>query len=112
MLTLLLGTDWVANREAILKRMANDVEEKKSGRILIVPELISHDMERRLCKAAGDTSSRFAEVLSFTRLAKKDSVASFFVLSEIFTVGFLSGHLIKVSKSFVYKIFKGKQLLV
>ena len=37
----------------------------------MVPELISHDMERRLCAAAGDTASRFAEVLSFTRLARR-----------------------------------------
>ena len=37
----------------------------------MVPELISHETERRLCAAAGDTASRFAEVLSFTRLAKR-----------------------------------------
>ena len=71
MLTLLLGTDWVANREEILRRIARDVAEEKGGRILMVPELISHDTERRLCKAAGDTTSRFAEVLSFTRLARR-----------------------------------------
>ena len=33
-----------------------------------MPELITHDTERRLCAAAGDTASRFAEVLSFSRL--------------------------------------------
>ncbi len=71
MLTLLLGTDWVANRTEILNRIARDVREEKAGRILMVPELISHDTERRLCAAAGDTCSRFAEVLSFTRLAKR-----------------------------------------
>ena len=37
----------------------------------MVPELISHDTERRLCEAAGDTASRYAEVLSFTRLANR-----------------------------------------
>lgn len=76
MLTLLLGTDWTANREQILKSIAKDVSEKRDGRILMVPELISHDTERRLCEAAGDTCSRFAEVLSFSRLAKRvaDSV--------------------------------------
>ena len=73
MLTLLIGTDWIANRDAILKRLAYDVSREKTGRILIVPELISHDTERRLCAAAGDTCSRFAEVLSFTRLAKRVS---------------------------------------
>ena len=37
----------------------------------MVPELVSHDMERRLCETAGDTASRFAEVVSFTRLAQR-----------------------------------------
>ena len=71
MLHLLLGRDWTANRDEILRRISQDVHEKKAGRILLVPELISHDMERRLCAAAGDTASRFAEVLSFTRLARR-----------------------------------------
>ena len=33
--------------------------------------MISHDTERRLCKAAGDTASRFAEVLTFSRLYRR-----------------------------------------
>ncbi len=73
MLTLLLGTDWTANRNAILDAISQDVSNQKGGRILIVPELISHDMERRLCETAGDTASRFAEVLTFTRLVKRVS---------------------------------------
>ena len=78
MLHLLLGKDWTANRDAILKRIAEDVRHRQPGRILIVPELISHDMERRLCIAAGDTASRYAEVLSCTRLARRvsDSMGS------------------------------------
>ena len=71
MLTLLLGRDWIANRNEILTRIAEDVRGEKPGRILLVPELISHDMERRLAAAAGDTASRFAQVLSFTRLARR-----------------------------------------
>ena len=69
-LTLLIGTDWVSNRNRLLQMIAQDVADEKQGRILIVPELISHDTERRLSMIAGDTLSRFAEVLSFTRLAK------------------------------------------
>ncbi len=76
MLTLLLGTDWTANRDTVLNMIAQDVAEQKPGRILIVPELISHDTERRLCASAGDTASRFAEVLTFTRLAKRVSDAA------------------------------------
>ena len=71
MLQLLLCRDWIAGRQEILDRISKDVHQKKPGRILIVPELISHDMERRLCSNAGDTASRFAEVLSFTRLARR-----------------------------------------
>lgn len=71
MLTLLLGMDWTANRDAVLKMTGCDVANEKSGVILMVPELVSHDTERRLCAVAGDSASRFAEVLTFTRLAKR-----------------------------------------
>lgn len=73
MLTLLLSKDWIRCREEILDRIAQDVKSQKPGRIFMVPELISHDTERRLCKKAGDTASRFAEVLSFPRLAARVS---------------------------------------
>ena len=71
MLTLLLGRDWTANRKEILTRISEDVKQECSNRILIVPELISHDTERRLAAMAGDTSSRFAQVLSFSRLGRR-----------------------------------------
>lgn len=71
MLKLIIGPDWTANRDLILSMIAEDVKDRMGGRILMVPELISHDTERRLCAAAGDTASRFAEVLSFTRLGKR-----------------------------------------
>lgn len=71
MLKLILSKDWTAGRDEILRRIANDVRNGKGGRILMVPELISHDMERRLCEHAGDHASRYAEVLSFTRLARR-----------------------------------------
>ena len=73
MLRLLIGTDWTQNRDTILQRLRDDVHHRKPGRILMVPELISHDTERRLCAAAGDTASLYAEVLSFTRLARRVS---------------------------------------
>ena len=76
MLTLLLGTDWTANKNTVLDLIVKDVAMQKTGVILMVPELISHDTERRLCAAAGDTASRFAEVLTFTRLVKRVSDAS------------------------------------
>lgn len=73
MLTLLLSRDWIAGRDLVLNMIGQDVAQRKAGAILLVPELISHDMERRLCAVAGDTSSRYAEVLSFTGLARRVS---------------------------------------
>ena len=69
MLQLLLGTDWTKNRDTVLERIAAYVKSGQPNIVLIAPELITHDMERRLCAAAGDTASRYAEVLSFSRLA-------------------------------------------
>ena len=71
MLRLVMGTDWVAVRDEILRRIGSDVARQHGNRIYMVPELISHDTERRLCAVAGDTASRYAEVLSFTRLARR-----------------------------------------
>ena len=71
MLELIIGKDWTINTAHILSMIADDVNDQKNGRIFLVPELISHDMERRLCLAAGDTSSRYAEVLTFTRLVRR-----------------------------------------
>lgn len=71
MLRLVLGRDWTENRKTILDRISRDIRQGQGNRILMVPELITHDTERRLCMAAGDTASRFAEVLSFTRLYRR-----------------------------------------
>ena len=71
MLTLILGTDWTANQDTVLKLLSQDIHAEEPGRILLVPELITHDTERRLCSVAGNTTSRFAEVLSFTRLTQR-----------------------------------------
>ena len=73
MLNLLIGKDWLTNRDEIFRRIAEDVHGRKDKRILLVPELISHECERLLCTVAGDTSSRYAEVLSFTRLVRRVS---------------------------------------
>ncbi len=73
MVTILLGTDWVANRNEILNMIAADVAARKGKRLLMVPELISHDTERRLAYTAGDTASRYAQVVSFSRLVRSVS---------------------------------------
>lgn len=68
MLELLICKDWTVNSDAIMSYIAQDVSEEKGNRILLVPELISHDTERRLCESAGDSVSRFASVTGFSRL--------------------------------------------
>jgi len=73
MLHLLISRDWVSIRNEILNRVAQDIAAGQNGRILMVPELISHDMERRLCQCGGDTASRYAEVMSFSGLARRVS---------------------------------------
>ena len=82
MLRLMLSTDWIAGREAILEQVSGAVRERRSNQILMVPELISHDTERRLCTAAGDTASRYAEVLSFPRLLRRVSEQTQYMCAE------------------------------
>ena len=62
LLHLLLGTDWTANRDEILDRISREVKNEKTGRILMVPELISHEAERRLCETAGFTVFNFLPI--------------------------------------------------
>ncbi len=71
MLEILLSNDWVAGRDEILRLVSEDVIACRGGAILLVPELVSHDMERRLCEWAGDSACRYAEVLSFPRMVKR-----------------------------------------
>lgn len=71
MLRLLLGADWKENRKAIFRAIDEDVKAQRGGRVLMVPELISHEYERLLCELSGDSACRYAEVLSFTRLASR-----------------------------------------
>lgn len=82
MLRLVLSTDWIAGRERILEYVTADVHARRENRVLMVPELISHDTERRLCAAAGDTASRYAEVLSFPRLLRRVSEQTQFMPPE------------------------------
>jgi len=68
MLKLILGTDWKTNTDKLFGDLTEDVSRKQGGRVLLVPESISHNAERELCKWAGDSASRYAEVLTFSRL--------------------------------------------
>ena len=69
MLTLLYGPDRLSNSQALLERICARAAAGQGGNVLIVPEQYSHETERALCRTGGDRISRYAEVLSFTRLA-------------------------------------------
>ena len=71
MLQILYGPDRTANSAQILNQICKNAEAGITGQILIVPEQYSHETERALCARGGDTISRYAEVLSFTRLAAR-----------------------------------------
>ena len=67
MLNLLLGRSGSGKTKAMLRRIGESGGARPQ--VLVVPEQHSHDMERRLCAIGGNQVSRYAEVLSFTRMA-------------------------------------------
>ena len=71
MLELIYGRNWRDNGDLAIHRILQGIQRGESHHILIVPEQNSFDAEWRLCAAGGDTVSRFAEVLSFSRLASR-----------------------------------------
>ena len=69
MLTILMGRAGTGKSARVLRQIR---ELGDSGRqILLVPEHASHAAETDLCAVCGDTASRHAEVLSFSRLATR-----------------------------------------
>ncbi len=71
MLRLILGKAGTGKTGAVIREIAAAVRQEKGGRLLIVPEQYSHEAERELCAACGDSLSLYAEVLSFTGLARR-----------------------------------------
>ena len=69
MLTLLTGRAKTGKSQAVLDCIA--AHPGGRDQILLVPEHASHQAEVDLCRACGDTASRFAEVLSFRRLSDR-----------------------------------------
>ena len=68
MLRIWLSTDRKKNTQRIFEEICS---KKHEDQILLVPEQFSHMAERELCRIGGDTISRYAEVLSFSRLANR-----------------------------------------
>lgn len=70
MLRLITGKAGAGKTAAIMNEIAQAAASGRGGRIVIVPEQYSHEAERELCATAGDRASLYAEVVSFTRLAR------------------------------------------
>ena len=70
-LELIYGPDWRALSRHAVDSIVDDARNGRADRVLIVPEQYSFEAERGLCAAGGDTVSRYAEVLSFSRLAER-----------------------------------------
>ena len=68
MLRIWLSTDRKKNTQRIFEEICS---KNHGNQILLVPEQFSHMAERELCRLGGDTISRYAEVLSFSRLANR-----------------------------------------
>ncbi len=71
MLRIFYGEDRLELSKAIIDTICVRAKEGIGGQILIVPEQFSHETERALCAAGGDSICRYAEVLSFSRLASR-----------------------------------------
>ena len=69
MLHIITGKAGAGKTDAMMRSIAENVKAEKKS-FLIVPEQYSHQAERELCKACGDTAALYAEVMSFTGLAR------------------------------------------
>lgn len=70
MMEVWMGRAGSGKTTAILRRIASR-EASGKRQILIVPELASHEYERMLAEHTQNTGSRFAEVLTFRRIANR-----------------------------------------
>lgn len=70
MLHLLYGPAASGKTDLLMGRIRTAVAARTPGQVLLVPEQYSHEAERALCAACGDSLSLYAEVLSFTGLAR------------------------------------------
>lgn len=73
MLRLITGPAGAGKTSAIMNEIRLAAARGEGGRMLIVPEQYSHEAERELCRRCGDTLSLYAEVFSFTGLARRIS---------------------------------------
>ncbi len=68
MLKIYHSTDRILNQDHLLTHACRRGKEEEKA-LILVPEQISHMLERKLCEYGGDSISRYAEILGFSRLA-------------------------------------------
>lgn len=71
MLRLIIGRAGSGKTAAVIDEIGAAVAAGRGGSMLIVPEQYSHEAERELCERCGDSLSLYAEVFSFTGLARR-----------------------------------------
>ena len=71
MLRLITGRAGTGKTAAVMDEIALAAARGEGKRLLIVPEQYSHEAERELCRRCGDRLSLYAEVFSFTGLARR-----------------------------------------
>ncbi len=75
MLHLLMGSDRIVLTEHLMGEVCRQTANGRGGQVLLVPEQFTHEAELHLCSMGGDTVSRYAEVLSLTKLADRVAVS-------------------------------------
>ena len=73
MLRIFYGRAGTGKSAAVMSEIKAAADRGEGGYILLVPEQYSHEAERELCAMCGDSLSLYAEVLSFTGLARRIS---------------------------------------
>lgn len=73
MLRIFYGRAGTGKSAAVMSEIKAAADRGEGGYILLVPEQYSHEAERELCAMCGDRLSLYAEVLSFTGLARRIS---------------------------------------
>lgn len=71
MLRIITGRAGAGKTAKIMEEIRLAVERGEGGRILLVPEQYSHEAERELARVAPPRMALYAEVLSFTALARR-----------------------------------------
>lgn len=69
MLKIYHSIDRVFNQDHLLRQVCTHGKDGENFQLILVPEQISHMLERRLCEYGGDRISQYGEILGFSRLA-------------------------------------------